>query len=56
MLELLRHELDQVLGYCGQTDVQHLNLVWSRCRMAGAMARCTRRYSGGQVHEGPHGP
>jgi isopentenyl diphosphate isomerase/L-lactate dehydrogenase-like FMN-dependent dehydrogenase len=24
MLELLRHELDQVLGYCGQTDVQHL--------------------------------
>ena len=24
MLELLRQELDQVLGYCGQTDVQHL--------------------------------
>ena len=24
MLELLRNELDQVLGYCGQTDVQHL--------------------------------
>ena len=24
MLELLRSELDQVLGYCGQTDVQHL--------------------------------
>ena len=24
MLELLRDELDQVVGYCGQTDVQHL--------------------------------
>jgi 4-hydroxymandelate oxidase len=24
MLELLRQELDQALGYCGQTDVQHL--------------------------------
>jgi hypothetical protein len=24
MLELLRQELDQVMGYCGQTDVQHL--------------------------------
>lgn len=24
MLEVLRNELDQVLGYCGQTDVQHL--------------------------------
>jgi isopentenyl diphosphate isomerase/L-lactate dehydrogenase-like FMN-dependent dehydrogenase len=24
MLGLLRHVLDQVLGYCGQTDVQHL--------------------------------
>jgi hypothetical protein len=24
MLELLRQELDQVLGYCGRADVQHL--------------------------------
>ena len=24
MLELLRQELDQAMGYCGQTDVQHL--------------------------------
>jgi hypothetical protein len=24
MLELLRQELDQVLGYCGQTDVRRL--------------------------------
>jgi 4-hydroxymandelate oxidase len=24
MLEVLRQELDQVMGYCGQTDVQHL--------------------------------
>jgi hypothetical protein len=23
MLEVLRHELDQVLDYCGQIDVQH---------------------------------